>query len=121
MERDAAGDNVIRVVGIRVETSDREATYTDGGVPELMAYTKVVFRFFGSGFSEKTLVTLTEVKNIYGGSCILPATGQFPIVPGSVSGQTMLVEMLMPKGQGYFYFCTKNAEADGTNQVSTYD
>lgn len=120
MEKDSAGDNIIRVDGIRVETSDREATYTDGGVPELMSYTKVVFRFFGTGFSEKTIVTLTEVKNIYGGSCILPATGQFGVVSGSIAAHTMLVEMMMPKGAAFFYFCTKNAEADGANQVSTY-
>lgn len=118
VEKDAAGDNDIRIDGIRIETSDREATFTDGGVPELMAYTKVVFRFFGSGFSERTLVTLTEVKHKYRGSCILPATGQFGVVPGSITEHTMLVEMMMPKGESYFYFCTKNAEAEGFNQVS---
>lgn len=117
-EKDAAGDNVIHVIGIRVETSEREATYTDGGVPELMAYTKVLFRFFGSGFSEKTIVTLTEEERFYGGSCILPATGQFSVVSGSVTGQTMLVEMMMPKGASFFYFCTKNAEATGAKLVS---
>lgn len=107
----------IRIDGVRVETSDRDASYTDEGVPELMSFTKVVFRLFGTGFTEKTVITITEVKNQYGGPCILPAAGQFRAIAGSIGRNTMLVEILMPKSDTYFYFCTKTAEEEGASLV----
>lgn len=108
----------IRIDGLRVETSDRDASYTEEGVPELMSFTKAVFRLFGTGFTEKTVVTITEVKNQYGGPCILPAAGQFRAIAGTVDRNTMLVEILMPKSDTYFYFCTKMAEEEGASLVS---
>lgn len=105
--------STIRIDGVRVETSDHEATYTEDGVPELMGGTKVTFRFFGSGFTERTVITLTEESTVRGGGCIQPASGQFRVLPGSLQGNTMLVEIMMPRGKTFFYFCTKDAEADG--------
>lgn len=116
-ERDAGTD--IFIVGLRVESSAQHVEYDDHGVPELMSETLVRFRFFGSGFSNRTVVTLTEVKNKYGGSCILPAAGQFRVEEGSVAEHTMVVEMLVPKGKTGYYFCTKNLEVDNEQgQVS---
>lgn len=109
----------IRIDGLRVESSDRQANYDDDGVPELMSATPVRFRFFGAGFSTRTVVTLTEVKNNHGGSCILPASGQFRVQENSVQPHTMVVEMLVPRGKSSYYFCTKNLEEDNaTSEVS---
>lgn len=102
----------IRIDGVRVEGSDHEVTYTDDGVPELMGGTRVTFRLFGSGFSNRTVVTLTEESTVYGGGCIQPSSGQFRVQSASLERNTMLVEMTMPRGKTYFYFCTKNAEED---------
>lgn len=110
---DPAGAD-IRIIGLRVESSAQPANYDDNGVPELMSATPVRFRFFGSGFSSRTIVTLTEVKSIYGRACILPATGTFRVEEGSVKANTMIVEMQVPKGKTSYYFCTKNAEDDIT-------
>lgn len=109
---------IIRIDGMRVEHSASAATYTEDGVPELMGHTAVTFRFFGSGFSNRTIVTLTEVASVYGGACIQPASGQFRVQPGSLVGNTMLVEMLMPKGKTFFYFCSKNAEDDSSSMMA---
>lgn len=107
-----------RIDGIRIETSERDPSFTDEGVPELMSGKKAVFRLFGSGFSDRTVITFTEEQNVYGGSCLLPASGQFKVKPESLERNTVLVEVVMPKGDTFFYFCTKTAEENGTNYVS---
>lgn len=71
------------------------------------------FRLFGSGFSERTVVTFTEEIGVYGGSCQLPSSGQFRVIKDSVALDTVLVETFMPKGTTDFYFCTKEAELTG--------
>lgn len=104
----------IHIIGLRVESSAQPANYDENGVPELMSATSVKFRFFGSGFSTRTIVTLTEVKSKYGRACILPATGTFRVEKDSVTTNSMIVEMQVPKGKTSYYFCTKNAEDDIT-------
>lgn len=118
-EVDKVGTN-IRIDGLRVESSDREPNYDENGVPEIMSDTRVRFRFFGEGFTNRTIVTLTEVSNVYRGSCILPASGQYRVQEGSAMGHTMVVEMMVPRGKTSFYFCTKNKEDDSeTSEVNT--
>lgn len=114
--------SAIRIDGLRVESADRDPNYDEDGVPEIMSETRVRFRFFGEGFSNRTVVTLTEVKNVYGGSCILPASGQYRVQEGSIEGRTMVVEMMVPRGKTNFYFCTKNKEEDSeTSEVRLFE
>lgn len=89
------------------------ASYSDDGVPELMSSRMATFRLFGTGFSERTVVTFTEEVGVYGGSCQLPSSGQFRVVKDSLTPTTVLVETYMPKGSTNFYFCTKEAELRG--------
>lgn len=104
---------IIRIIGLRLESSESEAGYTDDGVPELMSSKMATFRLFGHGFSERTVVTFTEEIGVYGGSCQLPSSGQFRVIKDSVQRDTVLVETFMPKGSTDFYFCTKEAELIG--------
>lgn len=109
----------IRIDGLRVESADREPNYDEDGVPEIMSDTRVRFRFFGSGFSNRTVVTLTEEKNVRGGSCMMTASGQYRALENSVESHTMVVDMVVPRGKTNFFFCTKNKEEDsGTTEVS---
>lgn len=103
----------IRIIGLRLESSESTATYTDDGVPELLSSKLATFRLFGVGFSERTVVTFTEEVGIYGGSCQLPSSGQFRVKKESLQPDTVLVETYMPKGTTDFYFCTKQAELTG--------
>lgn len=103
----------IRIIGLRLESSETPATYTEDGVPELMSSKKATFRLFGFGFSERTVITFTEEVGVYRGSCQLPSSGQFRVIKDSVEPDTVLVETVMPKGSTDFYFCTKEAELSG--------
>lgn len=110
----------IRIIGLRLESSESPPTYTADGVPELMSNTKATFRLFGYGFTEQTVVTFTEENGAYRGSCQLPSSGQFRVIKDSVESDTVLVETTMPKGVNDFYFCTKEAELKG-GHVSVAD
>ncbi len=110
----------IRIIGLRLESSESSATYTDDGVPELLSLKLATFRLFGFGFSERTVVTLTEERGVYGGSCQKPSSGQFLIKKDSLEPDTVLVEVFMPQGHTDFYFCTKEAELTG-GHVSVVD
>lgn len=103
----------IRIIGLRLESSESTATYTDDGIPELLSSKMATFRLFGHGFTERTVVTFTEEVGIYGGSCQLPSSGQFRVIKESLEVDTVLVETFMPKGSTDFYFCTKEAELSG--------
>lgn len=103
----------IRIIGLRLESSESSAGFTDDGVPELLSSKMATFRLFGFGFSERTVVTFTEEIGVYGGSCQLPSSGQFRVIKDSLELDTVLVETFMPKGTTDFYFCTKVAEAKG--------
>lgn len=108
----------IRIIGLRLESSDSDPTFTEDGVPELQSTQKATFRLFGHGFSERTVVTFTEEAGVYGGSCQLPSSGQFRVIKDSVEADTVLVETVMPKGSTDFYFCTKEAELTGGHLVN---
>lgn len=103
----------IRIIGIRLESSESSSGFTEDGVPELRSSEKATFRLFGFGFSERTVVTFTEERGVYGGSCQLPSSGQFRVIKDSVESDTVLVEVFMPKGTTDFFFCTKEAELTG--------
>lgn len=110
----------IRIIGLRLESSESDPTFTEDGVPELLSGQKATFRLFGHGFSERTVITFTEESGIYGGSCQLPSSGQFRVIKESVEADTVLVETTMPRGSTDFYFCTKEAELSGGHVSAKY-
>lgn len=114
-------DGKIRIYGVRIEGSDKKPESTDDGVPELMVDTKVTLRLFGYNFKKDMYITLTEERHNYDVPCVLPATGQFKVKDNSVGSNTVLVDIIMPKGTTFFYLCAKNADdvVNNGHNVST--
>lgn len=78
-----------------------------------------VLRLFGSGISERTIITFTEERNELGGPCQMTKTDSFHIIKDSVTkaGDSALVEIKVPKTTEHFYFCARQAENETTGLV----
>lgn len=102
----------LQIKGFRVESSDRAVTLGDDNVPELLQGTMAVLRLFGSGFTNQTIITFTEERHEFGGSCQISNTGAFEVIKGSVTplGDSALVEIKIPKTTQRFYFCARQGE-----------
>ncbi|XP_021935959.1 metal transporter CNNM4 isoform X3 [Zootermopsis nevadensis] len=100
-----------QVNGLRVETADRDPTYDDDGVPELLAHSQAVLRLFGTGFNNHTLMTVTETPGDRGKRCEFPVADEFPVDADSLSEFSALVRFRIPgvsrPGSSY-YLCVKN-------------
>lgn len=82
-----AGSTVVRDVrnerleieALRVEHADRDPSFSDDGIPELLAETEAILRIFGNGLTEDTLITFTHQSGAYGGPCQFPVTQSFKV------------------------------------------
>ncbi|XP_053693544.1 unextended protein [Sabethes cyaneus] len=102
------GKNLV-IFGFRVEHADKEPTFDDDAVPSVLSHSTVTLRLFGQGLSEETVVVFTQEPNVFGGSCLVPVTRIFHVVPGSAFDNTALikVEFPLPIEGNYFYICAK--------------
>lgn len=57
------------IEGLRIETSEKDPSYSENGIPEILAGTKTVIRLFGFGFTEDTLITFTDEQAERGTIC----------------------------------------------------
>lgn len=48
------------IEGLRIETSNKDPSYREDGIPEILAGSGAVIRLFGSGFTEDMLITFTD-------------------------------------------------------------
>ncbi|XP_066991893.2 unextended protein isoform X3 [Anabrus simplex] len=99
----------LRVTGVRVEQSDREAIHGDDGVVQLLAGSKAVLRLFGSGFSNYTQITVTTQKQKRE-PCMYPEPSVLMVDPNSVTEYSALVNFEVPKGGEpgtMYYFCVR--------------
>lgn len=107
-KRNADLKDTTKIVGFRVERSDKEPEIEDG-VPVIRSGTKVLLRLFGSGFSETTVIGLTTEKLEHGTTCnMMISTGYFKI--DFESPINARVEILLPKNSVELYFCTSNED-----------
>lgn len=92
----------------------------DDNVPELLQGTTAVLRLFGSGFTEQTTITFTEEHNEFGGPCQMAKTGAFHVITESLTanGDSVLVEIRIPKTTENFYICARQAENTTAGLVS---
>lgn len=67
------------IEGIRIETSDKDPSYRDDGIPEILARSKAVIRLFGYGITEDTLVTFTDMPAKRGAICDKIKSDEFPV------------------------------------------
>lgn len=113
IKRNADDKNATKILGFRVEKTEKEPEVEDG-VPVIRSDTKVVLRLFGTGFTERTIIGMTSEKMEFGKACnMMISTGFFKI--SVESPINALVEILLPKNTVELYFCTSNE-----NDVSCY-
>lgn len=60
---------LVRVEGIRIERADKDPSYTEEGIPELLADTKTTIRLFGTGLSNQTVIAFTNIPGDRGDFC----------------------------------------------------
>lgn len=115
----STGPSSLQIKGFRVEHADKEPKHGDDNVPELQQGTNAVLRLFGSGFTEQTTITFTEERHSFGGPCQMAKTDPFHVIKESVTpnGDSVLVQIRVPKTTEHFYFCARQAENDTVGLV----
>lgn len=115
----SSGSSSLQIKGFRVEHADKEPKHGDDNVPELQQGTNAVLRLFGSGFTEQTTITFTEERHTFGGPCQMAKTDPFHVIKESVTpnGDSVLVQIRVPKTTEHFYFCARQAENDTAGLV----
>lgn len=112
-KRNVASKNTSKIVGFRVERSEKEVE-TEDGVPVIRSDTKVLLRLFGLAFTETTVIGMTSERLEHGKPCnMMISTGFFKI--DFESPANALVEILLPKNSVELYFCISSE-----NDVSLY-
>ncbi|KZC10512.1 Metal transporter CNNM2 [Dufourea novaeangliae] len=92
------------IEGIRIETSDKDPSYRNDGIPEILAGSRAVIRLFGSGITEDTLVTFTDEPSKRGTICDKIKSNEFPVK--NVHNNTATIDVVLPLGSP-FYVCIK--------------
>lgn len=62
-----------------MEMADKEPSYNDEGIPEILVGTKAVIRLFGTGITKDTLITFTDVPAKRGTVCDKIKSNEFPV------------------------------------------
>lgn len=106
-KRDAEEEEKLKIVGFRIEKSDKEPEIDDEGIPILRADTIAKLRLFGSGFLGTTLIGLDQKNSEAGTACNnMVNIGYFEISPESSTNA--LVEIKLPKTSLDLYLCATN-------------
>lgn len=101
----------LQVIGLRVETADRDPSYDVDGVPVLLAYSQAVLRIFGTGFNNYTRLAVTQIPGARDDHCEFPVAEDFPVEADSLSEFSALVKFRVPGVSGpgsSYYVCIKN-------------
>lgn len=69
----------IYIEGLRVEIADKDPSYTEEGIPEILAGGKAVIRLFGSGIIEGTLITFTDMPQERDSICDKIKSNEFQV------------------------------------------
>ncbi|XP_026301243.1 metal transporter CNNM4 isoform X2 [Apis mellifera] len=102
------------IEGLRIETSEKDPSYSENGIPEILAGTKTVIRLFGFGFTEDTLITFTDEQAERGTICDKIKSNEFLVK--NVRNNTATIDVVLPLGSP-FYICVKQPihEKEGSN------
>ncbi|XP_056636356.1 unextended protein [Diorhabda sublineata] len=104
-------NNTLRVLGLRLEHAYKEPEFEEGGIPSLLSNHDHVFRIFGVGFTESTLITFTANKE----DCYIPVGGNvFQIQNGTFSPDSFQIIVNLPPsiGDEPYYICAKDGATD---------
>lgn len=69
----------MHIEGLRIETAEKEPTYSEDGIPEIRAGTKAVIRLFGTGITPDTLITFTDIPAERGTVCDKIKSNEFSV------------------------------------------
>ncbi|XP_076759804.1 metal transporter uex isoform X2 [Xylocopa sonorina] len=92
------------IEGLRVEISDKDPSYGDDGIPEILAGSRTVIRLFGFGIREGTLITFTDKQGNRGNVCEKVISNEFLVQ--NVKNNTATIEVVLPLGSPFF-ICAK--------------
>ncbi|XP_072767683.1 unextended protein [Anoplolepis gracilipes] len=104
--------NYTHIEGLRVETAEKEPTFSEEGIPQIRAGTKAVIRLFGTGITPDTLITFTDVPAERGTVCDKIKSNEFPVE--NVQETTATVRVVLPLGSS-FYVCAKQPKYEKDN------
>ncbi|XP_035727876.1 metal transporter CNNM4-like [Vespa mandarinia] len=95
----------IYIEGLRVELADKDPSYTEEGIPEILAGGKAVIRLFGSGITEGTLITFTDMPQERDSICDKIKSNEFQVK--NVQKNTATIDVVLPLGSPFF-ICAKS-------------
>lgn len=67
------------IEGLRVESADKEPSYNEKGIPEILVETNAVIRLFGTGFTPDTVITFTDMLAKRDTLCDKIKSKEFPV------------------------------------------
>lgn len=106
---------VLRIIGIRIVSSDKEYTTDDEDIPDLVAKYNARLRLYGCGFQEQTVITFTKKV---GGSC-QEDLGQYQVIANGLREDTALVDIMVPAADvNKYYICIRNMGSEMEEKVS---
>ncbi|KAG5328015.1 CNNM2 protein, partial [Acromyrmex charruanus] len=94
----------IHIEGLRIDTADKEPSHDEKGIPMILAGTNAVIRLFGTGITEDTLITFTDIPADRGSVCDKIKSNEFPVE--NIEESTATIRVVLPLGS-LFYICTK--------------
>lgn len=71
--------HLVRIEGLRVETAEKDPTYSEEGIPEILTASKATLRLFGTGITKDTVITFTDIPQERGSICDKIKTKEFPV------------------------------------------
>ncbi|XP_076651006.1 metal transporter uex [Halictus rubicundus] len=92
------------IQGLRIERADKDPSYRDDGIPEILAKSRAIIRLFGIGITEDIVVTFTDEPAMWGTICDKIKSNEFPVK--NVNNNTATIDVVLPLGSP-FYVCIK--------------
>ncbi|KOX79812.1 Metal transporter CNNM2 [Melipona quadrifasciata] len=105
------------IEGLRIETSEKDPSYREDGIPEILAGSKTVIRLFGFGFTEDTCITFTDESAKRGSICDKIKTNEFLVK--NVKNNSATADVVLPLGSP-FYICVKQVYGKGGSNLSLF-
>ncbi|KAK0161510.1 hypothetical protein PV327_009972 [Microctonus hyperodae] len=92
----------VRIEALRVEMADKDPSFTEEGVPEILEGTNAVIRLFGNGITNHTRVTFTDALQARETRCDRIRSEEFAVQ--DVDNYSAIVNVKLPLGSP-FYIC----------------
>ncbi|CAK1554455.1 unnamed protein product [Leptosia nina] len=98
----------LRVMGLRVEESEKEPKIVDGMIPSVLREREFTLRLFGEGFTEDTTIAFTHHPQEYGTPCRFLIDGEYKILKAESDSGLFKLLAPPPLDDYKFYICATN-------------